>query len=170
MSVYADYSSDDQQVLRAGLAAAAVLVSASSPGRKEETVSEGYAAASYVLERRADYVGNTLVTSIIVELERRVHDEEPFPNYVEMASADGAGERAARTLRDVVAVLDAGSTPEEAAGYRGWLMQIGTKVAEAGKEDQGFLGRGGVLVNDAERAALDELARLLGLEAAQGGA
>ena len=38
MSVYSDYSADDRQVLRASLAAAAILVSASSPGRKEETV------------------------------------------------------------------------------------------------------------------------------------
>jgi hypothetical protein len=168
MSINSDYSVEDQQVLRASLAAAAVLVSASSPGRKEETVSEGYAAATYVLDSRAGYVANTLVTSIIVELVRRVDQEQPFPNYVEMASADGAGERAVQTLRDVVAVLDAGSAPDEAAGYKGWLMQIGVKVAEAGKEDQGFLGRGGVQVNDAERAALDRLSTLLSLDAAQG--
>jgi hypothetical protein len=168
MSVHSDYSADDQQVLRASLAAAAILVSASSPGRKEETVSEGYAAAKYVLESGPDYVANTLVTSIIAELERRVEKEQPFPNFVEMASAEGAGERATQTLRDVVAVLDAGSTPEESAGYKGWLMQIGVKVAEAGKEDQGFLGRGGVQVNDAERAALDQLSTLLGLDAVQG--
>jgi hypothetical protein len=37
-------------------------------------------------------------------------------------------------------------------------------VARAGKEDQGFLGRGGVLVNDAERAALASIAQTLGLE------
>ncbi len=45
MTVYADYTSDEQRLLRASLQAAAVAVSAASPGRTEETVSEGYAAA-----------------------------------------------------------------------------------------------------------------------------
>ena len=64
-----------------------------------------------------------------------------------------------------MAAVDAGATPDEASAYRAWLLGIATAVARAGKEDQGFLGRGGVLVNDAERAALAELAGLLGLEA-----
>ena len=75
MSVYADYSEDDRLLLRRSLGAAAVFVSASSPGRKEETVSEGYAAAELVLRSQADYVGNTLVTSIIVDIEQRVEDD-----------------------------------------------------------------------------------------------
>ena len=36
-------------------------------------------------------------------------------------------------------------------------------TAAAGKEDQGFLGRGGVEINDAERAALREIAGVLGV-------
>jgi hypothetical protein len=87
-----------------------------------------------------------------------------FPDYVKVASAPGAREDALGILRSAVTLLDAKATPEEAAGFKGWLMQIATKVAEAGKEDQGFLGRGGVLVNDAERAALQEIATVLGVE------
>jgi hypothetical protein len=33
----------------------------------------------------------------------------------------------------------------------------------AGKEDQGFLGRGGVKVNDAEESALRDIAEALGI-------
>jgi hypothetical protein len=44
-------------------------------------------------------------------------------------------------------------------------MRIATVAAGAGKEDQGFLGRGGVQVNDAERAALHHVAVLLGVSA-----
>ena len=68
-------------------------------------------------------------------------------------------------VRSAVALVDAGATPDEASAYRAWLLGIAIAVAQAGKEDQGFLGRGGVMVNDAERAALGELAALLGLEA-----
>ena len=66
MTIYTDYTADEQQLLRKSLQAAAVAVSAASPGRKEETASEGYAAASFILGSRPEYVANTLVTSIIV--------------------------------------------------------------------------------------------------------
>lgn len=163
MSIYADYTTEEQDLLRQSLEAAAVAVSTASPGRKEETVSEGFAASSLVLESGPHYPRNTLVASIIVELEARVHREEHFPDYVEVASAPGARDWAIETLRSVVALLDAKATPDEAAGYKDWLMRIAKATAEAGKEDQGFLGRGGVKVNDAERAALDEIAGVLGI-------
>lgn len=166
MSVYADYSEDDRLLLRRSLGAAAVFVSASSPGRKEETVSEGYAAAELVLRSQAAYVDNSLVTSIIVDIEQRLEHEQPFPDFVDVASAAGASERALAILRAVLPVLETHATPEEATGYKRWLMHIATVVAQAGKEDQGFLGRGGVQVNDAERAALSELANLLRVDVA----
>ncbi len=42
-------------------------------------------------------------------------------------------------------------------------MRIAEAVAAAGREDQGFLGRGGVQVNDAERSELEEIASVLGI-------
>ena len=68
------------------------------------------------------------------------------------------------TLRAVVELLDAKAAPEEAAGYKAWLYRLAEVTAEAGKEDQGFLGMGGVLVNEAERAALAEIAEVLSIE------
>jgi len=165
VTIYADYTPQEQQILRAAVEAAAVAVSAASPGRKEETVSEGFAAASYVLGSRPDYVANTLVTSLIVDVEARVHAEQPFHDFVEVASQPGAREEAMGRLHAVVALLDAKAAPDEARGYKEWLMRVATVTAEAGKEDQGFLGRGGVAVNDTERAALAEMAEVLGVEA-----
>jgi hypothetical protein len=165
VSVLSDYTTEEQVLLRRSLRAAAVAVSAASPGRKEETVSEGYAAASLVLDSRPDYVGNTLVTSVIVEVEAELKADHPFPDYLKVASADGAGEKAMGTLRSVVALLDAKSAPDEAAGFKGWLSRIATAVAQAGKEDQGFLGMGGVAVNAAEIAILTEIAEVLGTDA-----
>lgn len=164
MTVYSDYTADEQQILRASLEAAAVAVSAASPGRKEETVSEGVAAATLVLKSGPDYVRNTLVTSVILALEASVKAEEHFPDYGKIASAPDAGQRSMDTLRSVSGLLDAKATPDEAAGYKGWLLRIAGVAAEAGKEDQGFLGMGGVKVNDAERAVLQDIAEVLGVE------
>lgn len=163
MTVYGDLDEQEQRVLRAGLQAAAVAVSASSPGRTEETASEGFAAAKFILESRDAYVSNALVSSTILALEARVHAEAPFPDYVEVASGSGARDDALEALRNVVAMLDDKAGVEEADGFKRWLANIAVVVAEAGKEDQGFLGMRGVMVNDAERAVLKEISDALGL-------
>ena len=167
MTVIADYTEEERQLLRSALQAAAVAVSAASPGRKEETVSEGYAAAAFVLDSGPEYVGDTLVTSIIVQLQIELKEGHVFPDYLEAATAPGALDESMIVLGRVATLLDAKATPEEATGYKGWLMDIAGAVARAGKEDQGFLGHGGVLVNDAERAAIDSIARTLGLQPRQ---
>jgi hypothetical protein len=163
MTVLTDLDDADRRTLVRSLQAAGVAVAAASPGRSEETVSEGMAAAAFILERHPDDLDDPLIGSVIYWLEERLKTERPFPDFVEAAGADGAREDALETLRQVTMVLDTHATPAEAAGYRRWLLRIAQQVAAAGKEDQGFLGRGGVLVNAAEEAAIAEIATILGL-------
>jgi hypothetical protein len=170
MTVLTDLRDEEQRLLVRSLQAAAVAVAAASPGRSEETVSEGMAAASFILERHPDDLGNTLIGSVLYWIEERLKSEQPFPDFVEVARAEGAREDALATLREVVMVLDTHATPDEAAGYKRWLMRIAQQVAAAGKEDQGFLGHGGVLVNEAERAELAEIAAILGVSSQAEGA
>jgi hypothetical protein len=165
VSVYTDYTEDEQQLLRSALQAAAVAMSAASPGRREETVSEGFAAADFILKSQPQYVANTLVTSVLVDLQARLADDHVFPDFLETATEPGAAEEAMIVLGRIVQLLDAKATPDEAVGYKGWLLEIARVTAQAGKEDQGFLGRGGVMVNEAERKAYEAIARTLGVEA-----
>jgi hypothetical protein len=51
--------------------------------------------------------------------------------------------------------------PGDAADFKGWLLSISQKVAEASAEG-GFLGVGGVQVSDAEKATLADIAKALG--------
>ena len=162
MSVFADYSTEEQQLLLRSLQAAAVAISAASPGRKTETVSEGFAAASYIMERNAAQLDNTLINSVQFALDERAKTGQPFPDYVKVATAPDAGPQALEALRQVAALLAAKSTPAEADGYKQWLMEIAARTTEAGKEGGNFFGRGAVLVNDAEKAALQEIATALG--------
>ena len=154
MTLIDDFRPGDRLLLLQALEAAAVLVSVASPGRKEETASEGFAMAAHVLESAPDHVAHPLIGSIIGALRDRAAGGGAFPDYGKVVAAPDAHERAEGIVRSVVGVVDAGATPDEAAAYRAWLLDIAVAVARAGKEDQGFLGRGGVLVNDAERAAL----------------
>jgi hypothetical protein len=165
MTLIGEFDPADQLLLMQGLEAAAVLISTSSLGRKEETASEGFAMANHVLESASEHIAHPLLASIIQALDDRAAGGGAFPDYGKVVAAPGARDRAQGIVRAAVAAVDARATSDEAAAYRAWLLGIATAVAKAGKEDQGFLGRGGVLVNDAERVALAELAGMLDLEA-----
>jgi len=162
MSLYADYDPDQQRVLVRAISSAAVLVSTASPGPKADTVSEGFASAEYVLDSLEANIGNTLVSSVIIAIRDRLAAEQPFPDYTQVAAAPDAADQARAALTAVATLLDTRATPEEAAGYKDWLVGVAQASAQGAIEDKGFLGRGGVQVNDAERAAIGEVARLLG--------
>ncbi len=163
MSVFGDYTGDEQRVLTQAIAAAAVVVSSASPGPKADTVSEGFAAAEFVLGSLEANVGNTLISSVILAIKDRIADDQPLPNYADVATGADAGAQARDRLEAVAFLLDSRTTPQEAEGYKRWLVEIAGATAAGAKEDRGFLGRGGVTVNDAERSAIAEVARLLGL-------
>ena len=164
MSVFTDYSLEEQQVLLRSLQAAAVAISAASLGRKVETASEGIAAAITITERNVAQLDNTLIGSVQFALNERATSGQPFPDYIKVASAADAGPRALETLRAVAALLAVKSTPAEADGYKQWLLEIARRTTEAGKEGGNFLGWGAVQVNDAEKAAMKEVAQALGVE------
>ena len=64
------------------------------------------------------------------------------------------------TVKDASALVSA-KAPQDAAGFKAWLLQISQHVAEASNEG-GFLGFGGVAVSETEKATLAEISRALG--------
>jgi hypothetical protein len=163
MSVLADYTAEEQQLLMQGPRLGAIVVSAASPGRSAETASEGFAAVQYAMTPRAEFVGNALIASILFELDQLAKSEFHFKDYSKLAVAPGAKEASLAELGQIAGILDAKSDPVEAAGYKQWVMNAATAASEAGKEGGNWLGRGAVAVNDAERAALAEIAKTLRL-------
>lgn len=163
MTTLTDYTPDEQQLLLRSLQAAAVAVSAASLGRKTETVSEGFAAASFIMERSQATVDNTLITSIQFALDERARHDQPFPSFEKAVMSPGAEDDAMETLHQVNTLLAEKSTPDEAHGFKTWLMEIAQRTAAAGKEGGNFFGSGAVQINDAERAALAQIGQVLGV-------
>lgn len=167
MTTFIDYTPEEQQLLLRSLQAAAVAIAAASLGRKTETISEGFAAASFITARTATTVGNPLISAVQFALEERAARGEPFPNFEKAATAPGAADAALATLRDLAALLaaktDTEADAEAARGYKEWLLAIARITAEAGKEGGNFWGRGAVQINDAEEAALQAVAAVLGV-------
>lgn len=164
MSTLQDYTADEQARLLEGLMLGAVVVAAASLGRSTETVAEGFAAADLVTHSRGDYLANPLVSALLFELERRTTAGEHFADFRKLAEAPGAKETSLAKLRQVAELLAHKADPAEAAGYKELVRKAAVRASEAGQEGGGFLGRGAVLVNDAERAALAEIAAALGSE------
>jgi hypothetical protein len=71
-----------------------------------------------------------------------------------------AGEAILDELRAANAVVTQKATPEEAAGYREWLLEAAKRAAEAAKEG-GFLGFKAERVSEGEQRMLDKLAEVL---------
>jgi hypothetical protein len=63
-------------------------------------------------------------------------------------------------LRQAAALVEAKCSPEEAAGFKQWLVDVAQAIAAADKEGSHF-GIGGQRVSDKEKAALAELDKLL---------
>ncbi len=161
MSVLGEYTKDEQFLLMQGPRLGAIVVTRASPGRSAETAAEGFAAIQYAMAARREFVGNALIASVLFEIDELAKSEWRFADYSKLADAPDAGAKALAQLGQIADILDAKSNPEEAAGYKQWVLGAATAASEAGKEGGNFLGWGAVAVNDAERAALAEIAKTL---------
>jgi hypothetical protein len=164
MSVITDYTTEEQALLMQGPRLGAIVVSAASPGRAAETASEGFAAVQNAMSTRGEFLDNTLIGSILYELDQRSKADQRFADYTKLATAPGAGEQALAQLGQIADLLDRKSNPAEATGYKQWVLKAATAASEAGQEGGNFLGWGAVMVNDAERAALAQIASSLRLQ------
>ncbi len=164
MSVLKDYTQEEQALLMQGPRLGAIVVSAASPGRSADTESEGFAAIEYAMSSRGEFLDNTLIASILYELDQLSKSGHRFAAYGKLAAAPDAKAQAIGRLGQIADALDRASNPAEATGYKQWVLNAATAASEAAKEGANFFGRGGVLVNDAEKAALAEIARALRLE------
>ncbi len=165
MSLITDYTSEEQILLMQGPRLGAIAVSAASSGRAADTMSEGIAAIQYATGSRGEFLDNTLISSILYQLDQLAKADRKFADYGKLAAAPDAGAHVLAQLGQIADLLDRKSDPAEAAGYKRWVLNAATMASQAAKEGAGFLGRGGVVVNEAEEAALAQIAAALRLQA-----
>jgi hypothetical protein len=142
---------------------AGMAVTAAEPSGLWGSIKEAFASSSVLAKSRQDPSANELVKAVIAEFESpegRGKLQEALKQRLQGASATEIVQRSLENLREVSAILDA-KAPGDAAAYKGWLQGISQKVAEAAKEG-GTLGFGGVQVSDAEKLALEDIAKALG--------
>jgi hypothetical protein len=112
---------------------------------------------------------NPLVNAVAAELKQGKTDEAKKKIEAATKDSNSAAEATARLweqIRAADAVLSAKASPDDAAAYRAFLLDLGRQVAMAAKEGGGFFG-GGTALSPQEQAALQEMETAFG--AAPGG-
>ena len=134
---------------------AGMAVTAAEPSGLWGSMKEAFASSAVLAKSRQDPGATELVKTVIAEFESPEGRAK-----LQEANAAEIVKRSLENLREVSAILDA-KAPGDAAAYKAWLQGISQKVAEAAKEG-GTLGFGGVQVSDAEKLALEDIAKALG--------
>lgn len=114
-----------------------------------------------IMTQSAPAAAQQLVASVVADLTAKVEQKEKF-EQPQLESKEDPGQEVLNLLKQQIAILDEKATPEEKVGFCAWLMQVAQATAEAGREG-GFLGIGSTRVSDREKAALDELKNVFGL-------
>ena len=97
-----------------------------------------------------------LVTALVADIKARIKHRKKVETP-EAEEGQDALEPVRAGLRETAVLLDKKCTPEEAAGFKQWLMDIAQAVAEADKEHKKNDGR----VSDKEKEALAEISSML---------
>jgi hypothetical protein len=125
-------------------------------------LKEMKAMGKAVEQQSAPPAAQELVSALVADLKKKSDNKESVA-APEVKEDDEAREVMRQGLQEAAGVLDAKCSPEEAAGFKQWLLDLAQTVAEADKEGSHF-GFGGVQVTDKEKKALAELRSTLGLQ------
>lgn len=159
MATREDYGAEDWRLIVSSPSLVGLVVSAASPsgslGMAREMLAVGAAAAD-LAEAKPE---NRLIEDLLEDV-RSGAAEELRPNGV--ASIEEARSWAVAHLSRLAEVLDRGRAGREGEELREWLVEVAIRVAEAAREGS-FLGLGGERVSDAEKEAVAELRKTLGL-------
>jgi hypothetical protein len=161
MSNKTHYTAEEWAILLRSPGMAGIVVVASSPSGPVGAIQESFAMGKVVAEVKHKGGPNELITALVNDMVT--------PDGRKAAQAvDLFGKKAAE-LRTIgldlckrAGEIIVAKSPTEADDYKRWLLSISQHVAEAAKEG-GFLGFGGTLVSEDEKAAIAATSQALGL-------
>ena len=138
------------------------------------TAKEMMATAKAVVRGRNRFDDNELVSSVLPVIEDRddAIAEGKSVREALMARLEEKGVNSREAMADqavadstmVSEMLAVKATPEEAAGYREWAIDVAVASAKAAREG-GFLGVGGERIGEGEKETIARIAAALGVDA-----
>jgi len=139
---------------------AGLLVVTASPSGPVGLLQESAAMSRMILE-----AANSAQTPLLKALAEDMKSTMTIPKAPPGATTAAVQDAATEILRRTSNLLGEKATPEEATEVKQWLAKVAEATAEATKEG-GFLGFGGTLVSEEEKAAVARVGSTLGIAAA----
>lgn len=167
MTTKNSFTEQEWTLLKSGLLDAGRYLVLADPIAKSDLTKEARAIGGYFsdLRSQAERTGlqNELLQSLLLDGDASQQSSDlsvwSMPNLAsdEMANAKRS---TLESIEKAGALLDAKATPEEAKEIKVRMYELAGITAGAAKEGS-FMGVGGVRVTLAEKAALDDVARVL---------
>src|SRR5262247_1396144 len=138
MATKADFTADEWNQIRRAPFMAGLAVVAASPSGPFGVIKEMFAVGKMLAEVKTQGASNDLVKALVADLETGAR-EQSAPAELQGKQPDQVKSLAIESCRQAAALIDKKAKPEEAQGFKQWLVSVGQKVSEAAKEG-GFLG------------------------------
>jgi hypothetical protein len=136
----ADFTEDEWKLLREAPTSAGMLVIQADRGG---TFRETFSMAKAYTEARKEHGASQLLDDVV--------SEKPQVDRSHASSQEELRANLLQHIRDAVALLDGKATPEELVEYRGFILKVANRVAEAHSE-------GGEQVSQPESQTIGEIA------------
>jgi hypothetical protein len=162
MATKADFTADEWKQIQRAPFMAGLAVVAASPSGPFGVVKEMFAVGKMLAEVKTQGSSNDLVKGLVADLETGAR-EQNAPAELQGKTPDQVRSFAIESCRQAAALIEKKAKPDEAQGFKQWLVSAAQKVGEAAKEG-GFLGFGGTQVSEQEAATIKELSTALGLK------
>jgi hypothetical protein len=166
MADKSNFTPEEWKLLLESVMMAGIAVTVAEPSGLWGLLKESFASGSALRQAKIDPGSSPLIKAVVADFETSEGQSTARDGLRAKLASSKPAEIKARcieTLRQARALVDS-KAPDDTAAFKGWLREISQHVAEASKEG-GFLGFGGVLVSDAEKATLGEISSALGLTA-----
>ena len=152
MTTEGDFSEQEwKSVLQGPPSAGMIVITAQRGGtfRESFSIAKAYTEAR---QRRGDS-----------ELLDEVAAAKPEMDHKRFRSIDELEQHALQRIRDAVALVETKADPTEVEEYRGFIVELAERVAEAHRE--GFLGLSGDRVSESESGAIAKVREAAGASA-----
>jgi hypothetical protein len=145
MTTKADFTDEEWELVLEGPPAAGLIVSMAERGG---SFREAFSIAKAYTEARKQHGASELLDEIVSA--KPEIDRSRFSSFEELKQ-HGLGK-----VREAVALLGQTATPDEVEDYKGFVLAVGERVADAKTEE------GDQPATESERAAISEIAAALG--------
>jgi hypothetical protein len=162
MTTKADFTAEEWKQIQRAPFMAGLAVVAASPSGPFGVVKEMFAVGKMLGEVKTQGSSNDLIKALVADIEAGAKDLSASEE-LKGKTPDEVKSYAIGSLRQVAALLEKKTKPDEAQGFNQWLVSVAQKVAEAAKEG-GFLGFGGTQVSEQEAATIKELSTAVGFK------